>query len=103
MIKNLSQLKKAINNGASFKIIEHYIHPEYTGQIRKPNIIQTNGFYSIVPNDPKNEVTEANNGKGSWFEYGKVSDWKFENGICYNFRTLKGYPTEKVWAIEIIE
>ena len=30
MINNLSQLKKAINNGAIFTIIKHYIKPEYT-------------------------------------------------------------------------
>lgn len=103
MVKNLTQLKKAINGGTSFRVVEHYIKPQYNGQVRKPNVIQTNGFYSIVPNEPDNEITKANKGKGSWVEYGKASDWKFENGICYQSHTYKGCEPQKVWAIEIME
>lgn len=99
MIKNLSQLKKAVNDGCKFKIIEHGIKPEYTGQIRKPNVIQTNGFYSIVDNEPNNPVTLANNGKGSWIEYGKASEWKFENGLCSMFNPNGSL----VWIIQFIE
>lgn len=98
MIKNLSQLKKAVNNGLSFKIVKHYIKPEYTGQIRKPNKIQTNGFYSIVENEPENPVTLANYGKGSWIEYGKASDWIFENGICK--QSCRG---NDIWEIQFLE
>ena len=98
MINNLSQLKKAINNGAMFTIIKHYIKPEYTGQIRKPNKIQTNGFYSIVTEEPENPVSKANDGKGSWIEYGKASDWTFENGIC-----TQHYHGRGVWEIQVIE
>lgn len=43
-IKNLSQLKKAIKEGRKFIIKKHYIRSEYEGQIRKPNVVQTNGF-----------------------------------------------------------
>ena len=100
-IKNLSQLKKAINNGSCFRIVKHYIKPAYEGQIRKANKIQTNGFYSIVPN-PQNEtdmqVVNANRGLGSWLEYGKASDWTFENGVCkQNFRG------NDIWEIEFVE
>ena len=99
-IKNLSQLKRAINNGACFKIVKHYIKPIYEGQIRKPNKVQTNGFYSIVP-EPSSEidmqVTNANQGKGSWIEYGKASDWIFENGTC----KLISHGKE-IWEIEFI-
>lgn len=98
MIKNLSQLKKAMNNGATFEIVKHYIKPEYTGQIRKPNKIQTNGMYSIVLNEPENPVTKANDGKGSWIEYGKASDWTFENGTCTQF-----YHGRAIWEIKVIE
>lgn len=98
MINNLSQLKKTISNGAMFNIIKHYIKPEYTGQIRKPNKIQTNGFYSIVPEEPENPVTKANGGKGSWIEYGKASDWTFENGICTQY-----HHGRAIWEIQVIE
>ena len=82
-IKNLAQMKKAINNGLGFVIVEHYIKPELTGQRRKPNVVQTNGFYSIVPGEPGNFVSKANEGKGFWFSYGKAKDWIFsEDGTC---------------------
>lgn len=96
-IKNLSQLKRAIKEGRNFIIRKHYIRPEYDGQIRKPNVVQTNGFYSIEDGKPDSEVTLANGGRGSWVEYGKASDWKFENGVCkFSFRG------KKVWEIEFI-
>lgn len=84
-IKNLSQLKKAVNTGHCFRIRKHYIHPEYTGQMRKPSVIQTNGFYSTIPDDPDCKISKANGGKGYWFDYGKAKDWQFHDGVCiYN-------------------
>lgn len=94
-IKNLSQLKKAINEGKRFVVRKHYIKPEYIGQRRKPNVIQTNGFYSIIPEEPDSTVTTANRGKGSWIEYGKASDWKFEDGLC-----KQSFRGNAIWEIE---
>lgn len=82
IIKNLSQLKKAIKDGKRFKIVNHYRKPETIGQIRKPNVIQTNGFYSWIDGQPEHQVSRANHGKGYWLAYGKASEWKFEEGIC---------------------
>lgn len=96
-IKNLSQLKRAIKSGCKFIVRKHYIKPEYEGQVRKPNVVQTNGFYSIEDGKPDSVVTLANRGKGSWIEYGKASDWTFENGICKQSFREKG-----VWEIEFI-
>ena len=92
-IKNLSQLKMAIKDGHKFIVRKHYIKPEYEGQIRKPNVIQTNGFYSIEDEKPDSKVTLANNGNGSWIKYGKASDWRFENGLC---------KQSNVWEIEFM-
>ncbi len=96
-IKNLSQLKRAIKEGHKFIIRKHYIKPEYEGQIRKPNIVQTNGFYNIEYEKPDSKITLANNGKGSWIEYGKASDWKFENGLCKQY-----FRENAIWEIEFI-
>lgn len=96
-IKNLSQLKKAIKSGNKFIIRKHCVRPEYEGQIRKPNVIQTNGFYSIEDGKPDSKVTLANKGKGSWTEYGRASDWKFENGVC----KMSCYGRD-TWEIEFI-
>ena len=96
-IKNLSQLKRVIKEGHKFIIRKHYIKPEYEGQIRKPNVVQTNGFYSIEDGKQNSKVSLANNKKGSWIGYGKASDWKFENGIC-----KQSFRGNNVWEIEII-
>ncbi|WP_099467782.1 peptidylprolyl isomerase [Konateibacter massiliensis] len=80
-IKNLSQLKKAIAAGNIFIIKDHRVS-EFIGKKRKGNVIQTNGIYSIVPDEPENRINQANGRKGSWLEYGKASEWKFDNGIC---------------------
>ena len=84
-IKNLSQLRKAINNGETFVIKRHYVRPEFSGQKRKPTMVQTNGFYSIAPDDPNCLINKWNNGKGSWIQYGRASDWKFEDGLCKQY------------------
>lgn len=96
-IKNLAQLKRAIKEGHKFIIRKHYIRPECEGQIRKPNVVQTNGFYSIEDGKPDSKITLANNKKGSWIEYGKASDWKFENGIC-----KQCFRENAIWEIEVI-
>lgn len=98
-IKNLSQMKKAVNAKMPFSIVKHYIKPELEGQIRVPNVLQTNGFYSVEKDKPNSPVSIANNGKGYWFEYGKASNWNFENGIC----TLVEHHNGKeipVWSIQ---
>ena len=56
-----------------------------------------------MPNDIENEVTKANNGKGYWIDYGKASEWNFENGICYLMCNHEGSKPQKIWAIEILE
>lgn len=78
LIKNLSQLKKAVAAKMPFRIVEHFIKPELTGQLRVPNVVQTNGFYSVEKDKPGSRVSLANNGKGYWLDYGKASNWMFD-------------------------
>lgn len=77
MVKNFSQMKKAFINKKKFMIVEHFYHPECNGQIRVPNVVQTNAVFSVVDGDPENKVSLANNGKGYYLAYGKASDWTF--------------------------
>lgn len=80
-MKTLADVKRAISGKRKFEILEHYVHPELAGEIRTPNIIQTNGFYSITEEDPSSYL--LNYGKGRYCEYGKASDWKFlDNDVC---------------------
>lgn len=85
-IKNLSQLKKAIADKQKFLIVKHYVKEEFSGQIRTPNVIQTNGFYSIIENEPNSKITLANCGKGYWYEYEKANCYDFnEDSIVFKF------------------
>ena len=81
MIKNLSQLKKYCANYPYFEIVAH-CRPEYIGQVRKVNVVNTTGFCSIVPDDPNAKATLANQGKGSFLGWSKALFWKFENDVA---------------------
>lgn len=98
MVSNLSQFIKAMKAGVTFQIIEHFERPECNGELRKPNIVQTNGMYMKIPNDLEHWMNEANKGKGSWLAFGKASDWSFCNGVIH--QSIMGKP---LWTIRIIE
>lgn len=77
MIKNLSQLKKALAPGADFVITAH-CRPECVGETRRVNLANTTGIYSINPDDPTSKASTANCGKGSWLGWSKAPFWSFE-------------------------
>jgi hypothetical protein len=98
-IKNLSQLKKAIQAKTPFVFVEHNLHPECVGQIRIPNIIQTNAFYSVVKDEPDHPVSKANCGMGYRMDFGKADRWEFDNGICKAFlNRMRNGQCERVFA-----
>lgn len=98
-IKNLSQLKRVIEAGNCFTILNHKVHPEYTGQIRKPNIIQTNGVYTVIPGDRWHKISMMNERKGCWLAYGKAKDWEFNNGVCTLYHSSDHSPDNMVFSI----
>lgn len=101
MVKNLSQFKRAMNEGKCFRIIEHFIKPEHSGEVRKPNIVQTNGMYTINPCDLDSWETLANNGKGMWIKFGKASDWKFnEDGTIEQYSSSHN---RAIWKIKLLD
>jgi len=98
-IKNLSQLKRAFKEGRKFRIIKHYIKPEYSGQLRVPVQVQTNAFYSKVVDNPSHVLNGANGGKGSYLAFGKASDWRFrEDGTC----TMMRHGGHPIWEIGVL-
>ena len=97
-IKNLSQFKKAMQNGCIFEIVEHFIKPEYTGQIRCVQVMQTNGMYTGIAGNPNAEISKMNRGKGSWIEFGKAGDWTFPDGLCK--QSTRGNP---IWTLKVME
>lgn len=98
MIENLNQLKKAINDRRQFIIVEQYIKPQFVGEIREITKVQSNAFYSKATNRPDSETLNYNGGLGSFFQFGKASNWKFENGLC-KYSDMLG---NKVWEIKFI-
>ena len=96
-IKNLSQLKRALKVGARFEIVEHYIKPAYTGQIRRVQVVQTNGLYTGIDGKPDDPVSKSNYGKGSWIEFRKASNWEFSDGCC-----TQSCARGKVWKIRVL-
>lgn len=101
-IKNLSQLKKALQKGRRFEVVEHYIKPDMTG-IREVSVVQTNGIYSKFSNKPSDaKENTCNGGKGYWLSYGKAKDWVFENGTCLLTSTYKD-KTEPVLKIVVLD
>lgn len=102
VIRNLTQLKKAITSGHCFEIVDHYLHPDFSGQVRQPTKVQTNGFYSQVYQDDNHKVSHANGGLGYWMEYKKASDWEFNGEICTCWRNTRGFR-EKVWDIRVLD
>ena len=80
-IKNLAQLKRALTVGAEFEITSH-IRPDISDQLRRVNYVDTTGIYSIRPDAPDDKITLANEGRGSYLQWGKAAEWDFKNDIC---------------------
>ena len=100
---NLSRVKRAVQKKKRFIIKDHH-KKVYVGQVREPHIIQSNGFYSVVADQPEHEISRVNNGKGSWIDYGKASDWDFtEKGGRYYRNGLAHIPENLIWEIEFLE
>lgn len=89
-VQNVSQLKKALQVGAEYRVIAHSIHPKYVGLVRVVNKVQTNCVYSKIKDDPEHEYSLCNNGLGVRTDFEKPS--------CYEFGdTVKVYcnPNDK--------
>ena len=102
-IKNLAQLKRVIQEKKEFIIREHR-HEKFLGQKRVPNIVQSNGFYSVISGQPEHEVSCANSGKGSWTDFGKATQWEFQEEKCsMYFPEMEHIPENLIWTIEVCE
>ena len=78
MITNLSQFKSVCSREkVAFYVEKHYLKPEYTGQKRIVQVVQSNGFYTGILDEPENKLSKCNQGKGIWLQFGKAKDWKF--------------------------
>lgn len=103
MVKNLNQLKKKLKKGIGFEITAH-CRPEYVGQKRRVTEANTQGFYSVIPDEPGSAVTLANNGRGIVLWWSNAPFWEFKDGICSIYCSDKEH-TEKflVMSFRIME
>ena len=63
MIKNLNQLRRTLREGTQLEILDH-CRPECIGQIRNITLVNTQGFYSTVANQPDASANRGNGGRG---------------------------------------
>ena len=66
MIKNLNQLRRTLREGTQLEILDH-CRPECIGQIRNITLVNTQGFYSTVANQPDASANRGNGGRGPVF------------------------------------
>lgn len=66
MIKNLNQLRRTLREGTQLEILDH-CRPECIGQIRNITLVNTQGFYSTVANQPDASANRGNGGRGPSF------------------------------------
>ena len=97
MITNLAQFKKAVARKEPYRIVQHYLKPELSGTRRQPTKVQTNGYYSIDPDDPESKVSTANGGLGYWNKYGKASEWVFEGEEITQLIRSRCAPDSELW------
>lgn len=81
MAENLNQLKKELKKGLRFEITGH-CRPECIGQIRRVNLANTQGFYSVMDGQPEHKVSLANNCRGSYLGWSGARFWSFRDGLC---------------------
>ena len=101
MVKNLSQLKKAMRFGTRFKITAH-ARPQCIGEIRMVHRVNTTGFYSVDPINIGNSVNKANFGLGSWLGWSKAPFWVFSDDTCALYHTQEHDPKDIIIAFTII-
>ena len=99
-INNLAQLKREIAKKREFRIIDHF-RTDMIGQLRQPNVIQTNGFYSIRPDAPDSDESKANRGNGYWLDYGKAAHWTFDGDRCSLYNNAE--KTSLIFSFEFLQ
>lgn len=102
MIKNLNQLKRALWPGIRLEILDH-CRPQCIGQLREVTLVNTQGFYTKVLNQPDNQINAGNNGRGSMLWLGPAKTWAFENGICSSYQYGDNTKKNLIVTFRILE
>lgn len=81
MVKSLNSLKNTLHKGSQIEILFHW-RTESHGRIREVTVTNTQGFYSVVKDEPEHRDSLANNGKGTVLWWSNAPFWEFKDGVC---------------------
>lgn len=102
MIKNLNQLKRALRPGIRLEILDH-CRPECIGQLREVTLVNTQGFYTKVLNQPDIKINAGNNGRGSMLWWGSAKTWAFEDGVCSSYQYGSNTKKNLIVTFRVLE
>ena len=103
MIKNLNQLLRTLREGTQLEILDH-CRPECIGQIRNITLVNTQGFYSTVANQPDASANRGNGGRGPILWWGRAAHWQFADGVCSVFDSEQKHTEEElVMSFRVLE
>lgn len=88
-VKNLAELKRAIQPGVEMLTTSHAYHQEIVGLIRQVTKVQTVGFYSVIKDQPNHKYSTCNHGKGFFTGFEKASAYIFDGNTITLLNTKK--------------
>ena len=100
-INNLAHLKRALHEGAEFRIIRHKKHPETIGLVRRVSKTQTNAVYTVIKGDPENLNSRCNGGLGLRMDFEKSSHYHF--GDTVSVFSAPGDNTLLMYEFEVLD
>ncbi len=101
-IKNLAELKRIIKPGTEIKALSHANHPEIVGLTREVINVQTNGFYSVIKDQPEHRFSQCNYGKGFWSPFEKASCYEFD-GLTIRVLDARAKDGSTLYEMEVYD
>jgi hypothetical protein len=102
MIKNLSQLKKALKANPRLEITGH-CQSDYVGQVRRVTLANSVGFYSVMDGQPDHKISRANQGRGSVLYWSNAPFWTFRDGVCSLFSHEDHTQEHLIMAFRVLD
>lgn len=101
-IKNLTQLKLALQKGAVYEVLDHW-RKEKIGMLRVVHIVQKNAIYSVVKDDPEHPDSTCNYGKGLRLDFEKARQYEFGRTIRLYRKPVGSADNKLVIAFQILQ
>lgn len=101
-IKNLADLKRHIKVGTELAATYHANYPDIVGLTRVVTKVQTNGFYSVIKNQPNHRWSGFNYGKGGWPSFEKASLYHF-NGSSIQVLNARKNDGSVLYEMELYD